>query len=168
VIGHRKKPSVDLPLFTPATKAALGDHDENISFARAVELVGRKDAEELRTRSLAIFDQAAALAATRGLVLVDTKLELGRRADGTLVLADEVLTPDSSRFFDARQAAATARGQTPPSFDKQIVRNYLETLTWNKRPPPPPLPPEIVRQTAARYRELVLRLTGAPLLGVRH
>jgi len=150
-------------LFTPATKAELGDHDENISFERMVEIVGAPMAEELRSRAVGIFNEAAAYAAERGLILVDTKFELGRRQDGTVVLADEVLTPDSSRYWDAGEAADTARGQTPPSFDKQIVRNYLETLDWNKSPPPPTLPAEIIERTAVRYLELVERLTGAPL-----
>jgi phosphoribosylaminoimidazole-succinocarboxamide synthase len=151
------------PIFTPATKAAVGLHDENISFDEVVQLVGKKSAEELRERSLEIFREGAAYARERGLVLVDTKFEFGRRNDGTLVLADEVLTPDSSRYWDANEAASTTRGNTPPSFDKQIVRDYLETLTWNKAPPPPPLPADIIDRTAARYRELVQRLTGKPL-----
>lgn len=151
------------PLFTPATKAELGDHDENISFDKVVELVGEDVANEIRERSIRIYQQGRSYARDRGLLLVDTKFEFGRRSDGTIVLADEVLTPDSSRYWDVDEAAATPRGQTPPSFDKQIVRDYLETLDWGKRPPPPPLPDEIIDRTAARYRQLVERLTGSPL-----
>jgi phosphoribosylaminoimidazole-succinocarboxamide synthase len=151
------------PLFTPATKAELGEHDENISFEQAQKLVGSELAGELRERSLAIYRQAAAFALERGIVLVDTKFEFGRRKDGTVVLADEVLTPDSSRYWDRSALEAMPRGQTPPSFDKQIVRDYLETLDWNKRPPPPPLPDDIIERTGARYREIVERLTGESL-----
>jgi len=151
------------PIFTPATKADVGDHDENVDFDHVVATVGGAVAEELRERSIAIFGEASARAQEQGLVLVDTKLEFGRRSDGTIVLGDEVLTPDSSRYWDAAEAEAAPRGETPPSFDKQIVRNYLETLDWNKQPPPPLLPAEIIARTAARYLELVERLTGAPL-----
>lgn len=153
------------PLFTPATKAELGDHDENISFERAVEIVGADMAKKLRQRSLEIFEAGAKFARQRDLILVDTKFEFGLRSDGTLVLADEVLTPDSSRYWDVAEAEATPRGKTPPSFDKQIVRDYLETLDWNKRPPAPTLPDSIIEKTAARYLDLVERLTGAPLPG---
>jgi len=168
VCGHRLTKGLSLgdrldpPIFTPATKAETG-HDENISFEQAIERIGRKAAEAVRKQSLAIFAQAAAFAKERGLVLVDTKFEFGRRQDDTLVLGDEVLTPYSSRYWDAEEARHTPRGQTPPSFDKQIVRDYLETLTWNKQPPPPPLPADIVSRTAARYRALVVRLTGTAL-----
>lgn len=169
VCGHQLPAGLQLgdrlpePLFTPATKAEHGEHDENISYERAVELVGEQTASEARERTLAIYSEAAAFALERGLVLVDTKFELGKRGDGTLVLGDEVLTPDSSRYWDRAEAEATQAGRTPPSFDKQIVRDYLETLDWNKKPPPPALPAEIIERTAARYRELVERLTGAPL-----
>ncbi len=156
---------IDPPIFTPATKAEQGDHDENISFERMIDIVGRDDAIAARERALAIFTAASSAAFERGLVLVDTKLELGRRQDNTLVLADEVLTPDSSRYWDAGQARATPRGQTPPSYDKQIVRDYLETLDWNKRPPPPPLPADIVQRTAERYQELAKRLRGPSRIG---
>lgn len=165
VCDHRLPPGMQNgdrlpePLFTPASKAPLGDHDENISFATVVETVGRSAADELRDRSLEIFARASAYAESRGLILVDTKFEFGRRTDGTLVLADEILTPDSSRYWDAAEAARTARGQTPPSFDKQIVRDYLETLDWNKAPPPPTLPAGIIERTAQRYADLLGRLT---------
>jgi phosphoribosylaminoimidazole-succinocarboxamide synthase len=158
-IGDR----LETPLFTPTTKAELGEHDENIPFERVVEIVGRETAIELKERSLEIYREAAEYALRRGLVLVDTKFEFGRRSDGNIVLADEVLTPDSSRYWDAAEAESTAQGETPPSFDKQIVRDYVETLDWNKRPPPPKLPNEVVERAASRYRELVERLTGAPL-----
>ena len=151
------------PLFTPATKAELGDHDENISFKRAVEIVGKETAEELRSRSLEIFKEASDYAWDKGLVLVDTKFEFGRRKDGTIVLADEVLTPDSSRYWDLSDLKATSRGQTPPSFDKQVVRDYLEGLDWNKAPPPPDLPEEILIRTRGRYLDIVKRLTGEDL-----
>lgn len=169
VCGHRLPAGMQngdplpKPIFTPATKAALGDHDENISFDQAVKLVGGEAAEELRERSLELFAQGAAYARERGIVLVDTKFEFGHRSSGALVLADEVLTPDSSRYWDVREVEQCPRGQTPPSFDKQIVRDYLETLDWNKAPPPPPLPDDIIERTAAKYLEVVQRLTGAPL-----
>ncbi|MEE8408014.1 MAG: phosphoribosylaminoimidazolesuccinocarboxamide synthase [Myxococcota bacterium] len=169
VCGHALPPGLHLgdplpdPIFTPATKAAIGDHDQNIAFDRVVEMVGNDVAEEIRERSLAIFREGVATARDRGLILVDTKFEIGKRKDGTLVLADEVLTPDSSRYWDVAEAAATPRGEPKPSFDKQIVRDYLETLDWNKKPPPPKLPTDITERTAARYLELVERLTGAPL-----
>lgn len=150
-------------LFTPATKAQQGAHDENISIAEMIDQVGEDTAKQLQERSLELFTQARDYAAERGLVLVDTKLEFGFRTDGTLVLADEIFTPDSSRYWDLEQTEATPRGQTPPSFDKQIVRDYLETLSWNKQPPPPALPPHIVSQTSQRYLELVERLTGEGL-----
>jgi phosphoribosylaminoimidazole-succinocarboxamide synthase len=148
------------PIFTPAFKAQLGEHDENISFERAVELVGADTAEALRSTSLAIFERAAAIAETRGLVLVDTKFEFGDD-DGVLTLGDEVLTSDSSRYWDAEAYAAGRHD----SFDKQIVRNWL-IEHWHAAvrdtTPPPRLPDEIVERTAGRYRELVERLTGAP------
>jgi phosphoribosylaminoimidazole-succinocarboxamide synthase len=147
-------------MFTPAYKAEAGAHDENISLARAAEIVGRELLDALITRSLAIFEAASAHAAKRGLILVDTKFEFGRRSDGTLVLADEVLTPDSSRYWDAEEHAHTPRGETPQSFDKQVVRDYLETLDWDKRPPPPSLPKDVLEKTAARYRMLLERITG--------
>lgn len=149
-------------LFTPATKAAVGDHDENISYDAMVARVGIDVATELRDRSLALFRQGQAYARERGLILVDTKFEFGRRADGTVVLADEVLTSDSSRYWDAAEAAATPRGQTPPSFDKQIVRDHLETTDWNKKHPAPSLPAGIVTQTADRYQTLIQRLEASP------
>jgi phosphoribosylaminoimidazole-succinocarboxamide synthase len=147
------------PLFTPAYKAPLGEHDENISFARAEELVGAERAAQLRDLSLEIYRRAAATAEAKGLILADTKFEFGVDADGVLTLADEVLTSDSSRYWDA---AAWARGTTPAermaSFDKQIVRDWL-AAAWNGQGTPPELPAEIVERTAAKYRELLEKLT---------
>lgn len=148
------------PLFTPAYKAPLGEHDENITFERVVELVGADRAAQLRDASLSLYRRAAAIAEQRGLILADTKFEFGVDADGTLRLADEVLTSDSSRYWDA---AAWASGTTPEermaSFDKQIVRDWLAT-NWDRQGEPPALPAEIVEQTADRYRELIARLKG--------
>lgn len=145
------------PIYTPAWKAPQGEHDENISFDRTVELVGAEDAAAIRELSLRVFEEGAAIAAEAGLVLADTKLEFGRdRITGELVLADEVLTSDSSRYWDA---APLAEGRVE-SFDKQIVRNWL-TEHWDGEGEPPALPAEIVERTAARYRELLERLTGA-------
>ncbi|WCD93203.1 phosphoribosylaminoimidazolesuccinocarboxamide synthase [Microbacterium sp. nov. GSS16] len=148
------------PLFTPAYKAPLGEHDENITFERVVELVGADRAAQLRDASLSLYRRAAEIAEQKGLILADTKFEFGVDADGTLRLADEVLTSDSSRYWDA---AAWASGTTPEermaSFDKQIVRDWLAT-NWDRQGEPPALPAEIVEQTADRYRELIARLRG--------
>ena len=150
------------PIFTPAFKAEQGEHDENISFDRVVELVGGDVAEQLRDRSLAVYGQGAAVAAEAGLLLADTKFEFGAEPGGDrAVLADEVLTSDSSRYWDA---AAFAEGRPGVSFDKQIVRNWLRA-NWSGTGTPPALPPEIVQQTADRYRELVDRLTGTATEG---
>ncbi|THG29548.1 phosphoribosylaminoimidazolesuccinocarboxamide synthase [Naasia lichenicola] len=145
------------PIFTPAYKAPLGEHDENISYERVVELVGEDVAAQLRELSLRIFTAASAIAEERGLILADTKFEFGTDADGVLRLADEVLTSDSSRYWDGDLWAAGVRDQ---SFDKQIVRDWL-AAHWDRQGTPPPLPPEIVERTADRYRELIGRLTGA-------
>jgi phosphoribosylaminoimidazole-succinocarboxamide synthase len=144
------------PVFTPSTKAADGDHDVNISFDDAVSLIGRETAERARDVSLELYTKGAAWAAERGIIIADTKFELGV-IDGELVLADEVLTPDSSRFWPADQWKP---GSTPPSFDKQPVRDYLDTLDWDKKPPPPPLPPEVIEASRARYIEAYQRVTG--------
>lgn len=151
---------LETPIFTPAFKAGLGDHDENITFERACEIVGPETAAELRDLSLTIFTRARDLAAARGLILADTKFEFGRHPEtGELILADEVLTSDSSRFWDA-DAYETATGtQRMQSFDKQIVRDWL-SANWNKQGEPPVLPDEIVERTRARYLELFTRLTG--------
>jgi len=143
------------PIFTPAWKAPMGEHDENISFARTVEIVGADIAAALRDASLDIFTRASAIAEARGVILADTKFEFGDDS-GTLTLGDEVLTSDSSRYWDAE---IYATGDRTASFDKQIVRNWL-LANWDKTGTPPRLPQEIVEQTAARYRELISRLTG--------
>jgi phosphoribosylaminoimidazole-succinocarboxamide synthase len=143
------------PVFTPSTKAEEG-HDVNISFAEAVDLVGRDQAERAREVSLALYTRGAALAAERGIIIADTKFELGI-VDGELIVADEVLTPDSSRFWPADEWKP---GTTPPSFDKQPVRDLLDRLDWDKQPPPPPLPASVVRATSARYIEAYERITG--------
>ncbi|MER3390541.1 MAG: phosphoribosylaminoimidazolesuccinocarboxamide synthase [Microcella sp.] len=147
------------PLYTPAFKAPLGEHDENITFERSVELVGLDRARQLRDASLAIFAAASSIAAERGLLLADTKVEFGADpATGVLTLGDEVLTSDSSRYWDAELYAAGGPSRLD-SFDKQIVRDWL-AAHWNKQGTPPALPPEIVERTAARYRELLTRLTA--------
>jgi len=143
------------PVFTPSTKADEG-HDQNISFAAAVDLVGREVAEAARDIALACYRRGADLAAERGILVADTKFELGL-VDGRLTLCDEVLTPDSSRFWPADRWAP---GTTPPSFDKQPVRDHLDGLGWDKAPPPPPLPDEVVAATAARYVEAYERISG--------
>ena len=149
------------PIFTPATKAALGDHDENVSYDAVVAEVGEDIAARLRDLTIAVYKRAEAIARERGIILADTKLELGARPDGTMVLADEVLTPDSSRFWPADEWQP---GRQQPSYDKQIVRNWLlsEASGWDKASgeAPPPLPPEVVERTRARYIEAYERLTG--------
>jgi phosphoribosylaminoimidazole-succinocarboxamide synthase len=145
------------PIFTPATKAPSGQHDENIGFEAVTDLVGRERAEQVRKTTIALYRYAADYAATRGIIIADTKFEFGTDAAGNLVLIDEVLTPDSSRFWPAD---TWKPGASPPSFDKQFVRDYLETLDWNKRAPGPNLPPEIIRKTSEKYREALERLTA--------
>jgi phosphoribosylaminoimidazole-succinocarboxamide synthase len=147
------------PLFTPATKAAAG-HDENITEERFTEIVGEEAANYLRTTSLAIYEHASDYAATRGIIIADTKFEFGTDQSGEILLIDEVLTPDSSRFWSAETYEP---GHAQPSFDKQFVREYLETLDWNKQPPAPPLPAEIAAATTARYVEAYRLLTGQAL-----
>jgi phosphoribosylaminoimidazole-succinocarboxamide synthase len=146
------------PLFTPATKAALGEHDENISFEQAERLVGAALAAKVRDAALALYNTAAEHARQRGIIIADTKFEFGIDEQGQLTLIDEVVTPDSSRFWPADTYKA---GISPPSFDKQFVRDYLETLDWNKKAPAPKLPPEIVAKTSDKYREALARLTSA-------
>ena len=149
------------PVFTPATKAELGDHDENVSFDAVVATVGAEVAAELRDRTVAIYRRAEEIAREKGILLADTKFEFGRRADGEIVLADEVLTPDSSRYWPAE---GWLPGRTQPSYDKQIVRNWLTSAEsgWDRGSgtPPPPLPTEVVELTRARYVEAYERLTG--------
>ena len=144
------------PIFTPATKAAAGHHDENISFAQTEQLVGAALAAQVRDTALAIYQFAAAHALSRGIIIADTKFEFGVDERGTLTLIDEVLTPDSSRFWPADTYRT---GQSPPSFDKQFVRDYLESLDWNKQAPGPHLPAEIIARTGEKYHEALARLT---------
>lgn len=147
------------PIFTPSTKAEEG-HDENISEARMSEILGEEVTGILRDISLRVYSEASEYARTRGIIIADTKFEFGRDKDGRIILIDEVLTPDSSRFWPADQYAP---GKSQPSFDKQFVRDYLETLDWNKQPPAPPLPPEIAQATTERYLEAYRLLVGKSL-----
>ncbi|BDD93218.1 phosphoribosylaminoimidazole-succinocarboxamide synthase [Pandoraea sp. NE5] len=148
------------PIFTPAAKAELGEHDENISFDEMVSRIGRELAEQIREISIRLYKEAAAYAATRGIIIADTKFEFGLDDEGKLHLMDEALTADSSRFWPADSYVV---GSNPPSFDKQFVRDWLETQTWGKTPPAPKLPDEVVEKTAAKYREALERLTGQQL-----
>lgn len=145
------------PIFTPSTKAAVGDHDENIDFATAIDKVGREMAEAVRDATLRLYAFARDYAAERGIILADTKFEFGTDEDGQLHVMDEMLTPDSSRWWPADEYAA---GTSPPSYDKQIVRDYLETLGWDKTPPGPRLPADVIERTRARYAEALERLAG--------
>jgi len=153
--GLRESEQLDQPIFTPATKAQSG-HDENITWEETVRRIGQAPAEQLRDSSLALYRAAREYAEQRGLLIADTKFEWGLRGD-KILLIDEVLTPDSSRFWpkDGHQP-----GKAQPSFDKQFVRDYLESVHWNKQPPPPPLPPAVVERTSEKYREAFCRLTG--------
>ena len=160
--------SAKLPraIFTPAAKAAAGEHDENISYDRVVEIVGPKLAQQIRETSIAIYETAAAIALTKGMIIADTKFEFGLDEKGTLVLMDEVLTPDSSRYWPVEgYEQALADGSNPPSYDKQFVRDWLEAVRingkpWDKTPPAPRLPKDVIDKTAAKYREALERLTG--------
>ncbi len=145
------------PLFTPATKAAAGDHDENIGFEAAVSMIGRELADRVRDVSVRIYERAADHAKQRGIIIADTKFEFGLDADGELYVIDEMLTPDSSRFWPASEYRT---GISPPSYDKQFVRDYLDTLDWDKTAPAPALPAEILRHTSAKYREALRILAG--------
>ncbi len=155
--GLRQADRLPSTIFTPSTKAAVGDHDENIGFDDMVEVVGGDTAERVRDVSLRLYEEAVVHATARGIIIADTKFEFGLDSDGDVVLIDEVLTPDSSRFWPADDYAP---GSSPPSFDKQYVRDYLETTGWNKKPPAPPLPMEVIERTAAKYREARDRLIG--------
>ena len=150
------------PIYTPAAKAAVGDHDENITYERTVEMVGPELAAQIRDTAIALYNAAAEIALTKGIIIADTKFEFGLDKAGTLVLMDEVLTPDSSRYWPADQ---WAEGSNPPSYDKQFLRDWLETAkvggkAWNKSPPPPTLPKSVIDQTAAKYREAMEQLLG--------
>jgi phosphoribosylaminoimidazole-succinocarboxamide synthase len=165
--GLRNAAKLPEPIFTPAAKAEVGEHDENISFDKMVGMIGADLAEQIKTTSIAIYKAAADYAATRGIIIADTKFEFGLDENGTLTLMDEVLTPDSSRFWPADSyAAAFEAGQNPPSFDKQFLRDWLETAQvngkpWGKVAPPPTLPPEVIAGTVAKYQEALERLTKA-------
>ncbi len=156
--GLQESSKIDPPIFTPSTKAETG-HDENITWEQMVATIGAGPAEELRRRSLDVYQRARDYAEGRGIIIADTKFEWGVH-NGEIILIDEVLTPDSSRFWP-RDGYEPGRGQ--PSYDKQFVRDYLESTGWNKQPPPPPLPADVVRKTSEKYREAYLRLTGSPL-----
>jgi phosphoribosylaminoimidazole-succinocarboxamide synthase len=155
--GLQQAQQLPEPIYTPSTKAELGSHDENVDFAQTVKLLGAELAEQVRALSVAIYTDCAAYAAERGIIIADTKFEFGLDDHGKLHLIDEVLTPDSSRFWPADQYQL---GSSPPSFDKQFVRDYLETLNWDKTPPGPQLPQEIIDRTAEKYREAERRLTA--------
>ena len=157
--GLRECDALPEPIFTPATKAETG-HDENISFDQMIAAVGRETGEELRAMSLDVYRRAAEYARERGVIIADTKFEWGRLPSGELILIDEVLTPDSSRFWPAD---GYRPGQGQPSFDKQFVRDWLESTTWDKNSPPPELPHDVVTKTRDKYLEAVERLTGSPL-----
>jgi phosphoribosylaminoimidazole-succinocarboxamide synthase len=164
--GLRNASRLPEPIFTPATKAEIGDHDENISFDRMVEIIGADLANQVRDVSIRLYKAAAEIALAKGIIIADTKFEFGLDADGTLTLMDEVLTPDSSRFWPVEgYEAAFAAGRNPPSYDKQFVRDWLEQAQvngqpWNKKAPAPSLPAEVVANTAAKYREALQRLTA--------
>jgi phosphoribosylaminoimidazole-succinocarboxamide synthase len=160
--GLRQAEQLPEPIFTPSTKAAVGDHDQNVSFDSVAAAIGSELAEQVREASLAIYRFAAALAAERGIIIADTKFEFGLDAGGRLKVMDEMLTPDSSRFWPAD---AYRVGSSPPSYDKQYVRDYLETLDWNKTAPGPTLPAAVIAGTRARYAEALRRLAGIEIEG---
>ncbi|MDD5056879.1 MAG: phosphoribosylaminoimidazolesuccinocarboxamide synthase [Sideroxydans sp.] len=156
--GMQEAQKLPQALFTPSTKAAAGEHDENISFEQAQKLLGADMAEQVKNATLALYTQAAEYALTRGIIIADTKFEFGTDAAGKLYLIDEALTPDSSRFWPADQYQV---GSNPPSFDKQFVRDWLESSGWNKQPPAPQVPADVLQKTADKYREAQRLLTGA-------
>ena len=164
--GLRNADKLPEPIFTPAAKAEVGDHDENISYEQVVATVGADLAAKIKSTSIALYQAASAFAASKGIIIADTKFEFGLDSDGELVLMDEVLTPDSSRFWPVEgYAAALAAGKNPPSFDKQFLRDWLETATvngqpWNKQAPPPELPAEVIAGTVAKYQEALHKLTS--------
>jgi phosphoribosylaminoimidazole-succinocarboxamide synthase len=157
--GLQQAQKLPEPIFTPATKAETG-HDENISFERMCEIVGKDVAEKIRAVSIRLYKEASDFAATKGIIIADTKFEFGLNENNEVVLIDEVLTADSSRFWPADQYAV---GGSPPSYDKQFVRDYLETLDWDKTPPAPKLPADVIARTSAKYREALEKLTGRKL-----
>ncbi|MEJ2470747.1 MAG: phosphoribosylaminoimidazolesuccinocarboxamide synthase [Desulfuromonadales bacterium] len=158
--GLRESDRLEEPIFTPSTKAEIGEHDENISFAEAAKLCGPEVAAQVRDTSIAIYRRARDFAWEKGIIIADTKFEFGLMDDGSLIWIDEALSPDSSRFWPRDRYQP---GGAQPSFDKQFVRDYLETLDWNKQAPPPPLPAEIVAKTSEKYQEALYRLTGIRL-----
>ena len=153
--GLKEAAKLPQPIFTPSTKAAVGDHDENISFAQCEAIIGAELAAQVRDTAIKLYTTAVEYAATRGIIIADTKFEFGLDEDGTLTLMDEVLTPDSSRFWPAD---SYAEGSNPPSFDKQFVRDWLESTGWNKQPPAPAVPADVAQKTADKYREALTRL----------
>ena len=155
--GMRESDRFEAPLFTPSTKAELGDHDENISLAAMREKVGSELTDKMAAASLQLYERAAAYAREKGIIIADTKFEMGLDSDGRLILVDEVLTPDSSRFWPLESYRP---GQGQPSFDKQYLRDYLSSLDWNKQSPAPPLPAEVLDKTGERYQEALRRLTA--------
>ena len=155
--GLRQADKLAEPIFTPSTKAAIGDHDENISYAEVEALVGAELAAKVRKIAIRLYSEAAEYAATRGIIIADTKFEFGVDSVGTLYLIDEALTSDSSRFWAREQYRP---GTSPPSFDKQFVRNWLEAQNWNKKPPAPAMPDDILAKTVAKYEEALRLLTG--------
>jgi phosphoribosylaminoimidazole-succinocarboxamide synthase len=155
--GLQEAQKLPQPLFTPSTKAAVGDHDENISFDEVVKLLGAARAEEVKAATLALYTQAADFALTKGIIIADTKFEFGTDAAGKMYLIDEALTPDSSRFWPAEQYQV---GSNPPSYDKQFVRDWLESTGWNKQPPAPNAPSDVLEKTAEKYSEALQRLTA--------
>ena len=155
--GLRLADRLPEPIFTPSTKAALGSHDENVSFERIAEIIGPELAEQVRETSLRLYREAADYALARGIIIADTKFEFGLDEQGQLVLMDEALTPDSSRFWPADQYQV---GTNPPSFDKQFVRDWLEQSGWNKQAPAPKVPAEVIEKTVAKYREALSLLTA--------
>lgn len=158
--GLKESDKLPETIFTPSTKAELGEHDENISFEETIRLCGEEMATQVRDVTIAIYERARQLAWDKGLIIADTKFEFGTLEDGSLIWIDEAMSPDSSRFWPRDQYQP---GGPQPSFDKQFVRDYLETLDWNKQAPPPPLPPEIVQKTSEKYQEALTRLTGITL-----
>jgi len=158
--GLQQAQQLPVPIFTPSTKAAVGDHDENVSFDAIVAAVGSELANQVREATLTIYRWAAAFAAERGIIIADTKLEFGTDASGKLYVMDEMLTPDSSRFWPADEYRA---GISPPSYDKQFVRDWLETQPWDKTPPGPVIPDQVIARTAAKYAEALQRLAGIRL-----
>jgi len=158
--GLKESDKLPETIFTPSTKAELGEHDENISFEETIRLCGEAMATQVRDVTIAIYERARQLAWDKGIIIADTKFEFGTLEDGSLIWIDEAMSPDSSRFWPRDQYRP---GGPQPSFDKQFVRDYLETLDWNKQAPPPPLPPEIVQKTSEKYLEALTRLTGITL-----